>query len=281
MSQDSSISQSSVLTASPAHDEILYFAYGPTMSSAAMLHHCPGAVPVALAYLPGWRWFVNPRSQASIAPLLPSALDTYHATRTAATSSSPYSSSSSRTSGSDSSAAAAAAAAAAQKEILRGEDGVYGILYLLPERDEAALDIIEGVGEGFDKAVLEVEITTPTPPTSDAGQTVYASGEAGTGGCEDDVAIESGPCSPSTASSSSAADATTEAVRVQVVRALVYVDHNADGAGRPAAGFVGWMNRGIREAVRDWSMPGWYVDGVLRRYVPEEGDEDEGVGMET
>ncbi|CAI4219538.1 unnamed protein product [Parascedosporium putredinis] len=234
MSQDSSISQSSVLTASPAHDEILYFAYGPTMSSAAMLHHCPGAVPVALAYLPGWRWFVNPRSQASIAPLLPSALDTYHATRTAATSSSPYSSSSSRTSGSDSSAAAAAAAAAAQKEILQGEDGVYGVLYLLPERDEAALDIIEGVGEGFDKAVLEVEIATPTPPNSDAGRTGYASGEAGTG-------------------------------RRQ----------------RPAAGFVGWMNRGIREAVRDWGMPGWYVDGVLRRYVPEEGDEDEGVGMET
>ncbi|PKS12957.1 hypothetical protein jhhlp_000298 [Lomentospora prolificans] len=233
MSQDSSLSQSSTLTATPAADEILYFAYGPNMSSAAMLRRCPGAVPVALAYLPGWKWLVNERGFANVVPLLPSAFDTFRASR-----------GSSSSSGSSS---------GGNKEVLRGEDGVYGVLYLLPEREESMLDVYEGVSEGFDKAVLEVEMVTATPPGSDAGKSGYSSGVD-----EDD-----------------------KAVRVQVVKALVYLDQERVSDGRPEGGYVGWMNRGIGEAVGDWGMPAWYVDGVLRRYIPAEDDDDEGVGMES
>jgi len=233
MSQDSSLSASSTLTATPfPADEILHFAYGPTMSPTTMQSHCPSAVPVSLAYLPGWRWIINSRGVANIVRLLPSAFETYLR----------ESASGGGGSGSE---------AGSDREVLRGEDGVYGVLYLLPEREEGALDVCEGVEEGIGsvgKAVLEVEMAARTPG--------FVSEEEG-------MEVEE------------------EAVRVQVVRALVYVDGESVEEGRPGREYVERLNRGIAGAVGDWGMPGWYVDGVLRRFVPgEEEHEDEGVGME-
>jgi hypothetical protein len=58
----------------------------------------------------------------------------------------------------------------------------------------------------------------------------------------------------------------------------VYVDNNNVTEGDPKDEYIGRMNVAIDEVVKDWGMPQWYVDGVLRNYIPEEDEED--VGMQ-
>jgi AIG2-like family len=46
----------------------LHFAYGSNMSRALMGARCPGAVPLGVATLAGWRFVINPDGVGSIAP---------------------------------------------------------------------------------------------------------------------------------------------------------------------------------------------------------------------
>lgn len=60
----------------------------------------------------------------------------------------------------------------------------------------------------------------------------------------------------------------------ETVKALVYVDEIRKGTGTCKEEYMGRMNRGIRDAVEK-GIPGWYVEGVLRKWVRDEEPEGE------
>ncbi|KAK8009008.1 AIG2 family protein [Apiospora marii] len=51
---------------------------------------------------------------------------------------------------------------------------------------------------------------------------------------------------------------------------LVYVDHHRVEADRPKDEYVRRMNRGIDEARRDWGLPEWYIEKVMRPFIRSE-----------
>jgi len=227
-------SQESNMTITPANrHEILYLAYGSNMSSAQMLRRCPGATPVGLGYLHGWEWLVNERGAANIVQVPRFRR---------------------RVGGPSSSSAAAAAAAAAPAGSSNGKSratdadnsdgadreeipddelpGIYGVLYLLPPADEAQLDTFE---EAYEKVVMQVEMVSPDEDEDE--------------NMDDD-------------SSSSDDD------EAEVVNALVYVDYAGIREDRPDDEYVQLMNYAVDDAVEAFGLPGWYVDSVIRRFIP-------------
>lgn len=121
---DSQPSQDSVMTLTDEdRHEVLYFAYGSNLSTAQMRQRCPYSTPIGLGYLPGWRWIINERGFANIVQL-------------------------------------PAESTAASSSTQREDEGVYGLLYLLPPEDEARLDGYEGVPWAYEKFQVEVRWTT-------------------------------------------------------------------------------------------------------------------------
>ncbi|KAI0127681.1 hypothetical protein BJ170DRAFT_683513 [Xylariales sp. AK1849] len=53
------------------------------------------------------------------------------------------------------------------------------------------------------------------------------------------------------------------------VSVLAYIDVQNVGEAEPKQEYVGRMNRGIKEAGVEWGLPGWFVKGVMRRFIPE------------
>lgn len=122
---DSQPSQDSTATLTETRPEVLYFAYGSNLSTNQMLRRCPSSVPIGLGFLPGWRWIINERGYANAIPsshLSSPFWDNFNL-----------------------------------KPVGEQEDGVYGVLYLLPSEDEERLDGYEGVPFAYGKAVMEVE----------------------------------------------------------------------------------------------------------------------------
>ncbi|KAK7425009.1 hypothetical protein QQZ08_008405 [Neonectria magnoliae] len=104
--------------------EVLYFAYGSNLSTEQMRQRCPYSTPVGLAHLEGWRWFINGRGYANVAQISTDDSNT----------------------GKGKSKATDAA-----------DEGVYGLLYLLPPQDEERLDGYEGVPHAYQKYQVDVK----------------------------------------------------------------------------------------------------------------------------
>ncbi|KAH4125087.1 gamma-glutamylcyclotransferase [Parastagonospora nodorum] len=115
------------------------------------------------------------------------------------------------------------------------EDEVWGMLYTLTPADEAQLDKNEGVPEAYTKELVRCE---------------FWSAEETRG------KIDVGRPMTDTR------------------HVLVYIDRRRTTAGVPRAEYVYRMNRGIEDAV-ECGVPGGYVEGVVREFIPE--DEVEGV----
>ncbi|KAI1486705.1 hypothetical protein F5X96DRAFT_217738 [Biscogniauxia mediterranea] len=116
------------------------------------------------------------------------------------------------------------------------EEGVYGLLYRLDPSDELALDACEGVPWAYERRLVDVVVV---------GAPVAAS-ENNKGRDDDNLRAGS------------------------VLRGvLAYVDGRRVGPSRPRTEYVGRMNCGIEEAVSVWGLPREYVDGVMRRFIPE------------
>ncbi|KAM3502608.1 hypothetical protein MY10362_004735 [Beauveria mimosiformis] len=111
------------------------------------------------------------------------------------------------------------------------DDGVYGLLYLLPPRDEEILDRFEGVPHAYEKLRCEVRWVRDGDGKLLAGE----EGEEEKGGGE-------------------------------AVKALVYVDERRTENGTPAKEYVGRMERGIEDAVRNWGLDEGYANRVLRKW---------------
>ncbi|RYP73825.1 hypothetical protein DL771_003403 [Monosporascus sp. 5C6A] len=52
------------------------------------------------------------------------------------------------------------------------------------------------------------------------------------------------------------------------VKALVYVDFQRVSPSNPIPEYVGRINRGIDEAMKDWHLPKPYVEAVMRPFIP-------------
>ncbi|KAK0099890.1 hypothetical protein ONS95_013286 [Cadophora gregata] len=174
----------------------LYFAYGSNLSLTQMARRCPSSTYHSLAVLRGWKWVIGPRGYANVVK------------------GSSESKSSNKTLG-------------------EGQgDEVYGLLYVLDQVDEDALDVAEGVPDCYVKMMLGVEILGDGRGVDGKG-----SGEGGAGNTE--------------------------------VEVLIYVDVVRTGVGVCKEEYVARMNRGIKDAV-ERGMPWTYVKDVLRKWVREE-----------
>ncbi len=58
------------------------------------------------------------------------------------------------------------------------------------------------------------------------------------------------------------------------VEVLAYIDFKRVLPSLPKSEYVGRMNRGIREAMKDWNLPESYVDEVMRPFIPQGNDEE-------
>ena len=115
--EESQQSQDSVMTLMEENrHEILYFAYGSNLSTRQMCHRCPSSTPIGLGYLEDWHWQINSRGYANIVQVPDDAPITDKP----------------------------------------GDNGVYGLLYLLPPADEELLDGYEGVPASYEKVYLPV-----------------------------------------------------------------------------------------------------------------------------
>ncbi|KAF1738671.1 hypothetical protein CRV24_000599 [Beauveria bassiana] len=106
------------------------------------------------------------------------------------------------------------------------DDGVYGLLYLLPPRDEESLDRFEGVPHAYEKLRCEVRWVRD-------GDGKLLAGEEEGG---------------------------------EPVKALVYVDERRTDDGMPAKEYMGRMERGIEDAVRNWGLDEGYANRVMRKW---------------
>ncbi|KAF5546635.1 hypothetical protein FPHYL_10437 [Fusarium phyllophilum] len=138
---DSQPSQDSTMTLMQENlSEVLYFAYGSNLSTKQMRRRCPYSTPVGLAYLKGWRWIINERGYANVVQLpidsdddeTPEAEDNRQL--------------STKGKGKEK-----------QKQKQKAEEGVYGLLYLVPAEDEEGLDRYEGVPSAYQKFQVNVK----------------------------------------------------------------------------------------------------------------------------
>lgn len=128
---------------------------------------------------------------------------------------------------------AADQAAAKASNSSTATDVVYGLLYSLLPPDEARLDVNEGVPEAYTKETLGVDFWASDPRVEDGWVDV------------------SGPA--------------------QGRDALVYIDRKRVMESRPKKEYVYRMNMGIRDAV-EMGVPRGYVDAVMRKFIPDEGE---------
>ncbi|CAG7563009.1 unnamed protein product [Fusarium equiseti] len=140
---DSQQSQDSTMTLMQENvSEILYFAYGSNLSTEQMRQRCPYSTPVGLAYLKGWKWIINTRGYANVVQLpIDSDDDTPDA---------------------ESNKQLTDKGKEKATNKVEEEEGVYGLLYLVPAQDEERLDGYEGVPWAYQKFQVDVKWATAT-----------------------------------------------------------------------------------------------------------------------
>ncbi|KPM36244.1 hypothetical protein AK830_g10321 [Neonectria ditissima] len=127
--------------------EVLYFAYGSNLSTEQMRQRCPYSTPVGLAHLKGWKWFINGRGYANVAQMPANDNDTSNGK---------------------------GKATATESDGNKVDEGVYGLLYLLPPHDEERLDGYEGVPHAYQKFQVDVKWARRDGDKADDGETLRA-----------------------------------------------------------------------------------------------------------
>ncbi|RDL35344.1 uncharacterized protein BP5553_07275 [Venustampulla echinocandica] len=145
------------ITTKPA---TLYFAYGSNLSLTQMSQRCPSSPYYGLGKLPGYRWIIGERGYANVVKC-------------------PTSSSASSSSGTTSTTTRGEDGEENQvlEDAAKGNDEgaeeyVIGMLYALTHKDEARLDIAEGVPFSYTKHMLPIQMLSS--PSSTGQTTVQA-----------------------------------------------------------------------------------------------------------
>ncbi|KAJ5979960.1 hypothetical protein N7481_007258 [Penicillium waksmanii] len=234
----------------PPKQKHLYFAYGSNLSPTQMSTRCrknpTSSTPLAIAFLPHWRWLICQAGYANVLP--PPDLRT----------------------GKQNSQAADKVPISSPG--LNGVDGVYGILYELDPADERVLDRFEGVdydaprGWKGGRGEEVVDISPRIRPREQglgsynkwflgARVVKWLSGSESEGDVlrvqhqvRDDTDVDAG-------------DNTEEEVDI-----LVYVDENRIVVGPPKLEYIGRMNRAIKECAELGVDEGWIGGGYEEVY---------------
>ncbi len=141
--EDSQPSQDSIMTVTQGdRHEIIYFAYGSSLSTTEMLQRCPNATPIGLGLLPGFAWIINSGGHANVVDAEEYLANTNNKEKDG------QGKRGNKNNKNNKSFPPPPARSA--------EGGVYGLMYLLPPGDEEALDRHKGVPWTYVKATMDV-----------------------------------------------------------------------------------------------------------------------------
>ncbi|KAK2801825.1 hypothetical protein FQN50_007570 [Emmonsiellopsis sp. PD_5] len=236
-------------TSSSHRAKHLYFAYGSNLSHSQMRQRCPfdpsiSSKPLAIARLDGWKWIICERGYANV--LAPKRIIASSGVGAGIL----QESDNNHETGNNS---------AEERGREQEQDVVYGVLYNMTPADEAVLDRYEGIDRS-------------APPTSSPDGPVgrrnrpYEQGD----GAYNKWYV------PARVVKWLHDDEEREEEEEGLVNALVYVDEYRVTEGLPKQEYIGRMNRGIEEA-EELGLPGDWVEGVVRRFIPAGPGAGEGV----
>lgn len=189
----------------------IYFGYGSNLWRHQMRQRCPTSTYLGIARLKKYKWIIYDRGYANIVEIED------------------------------------------EKETSSKHDyskEVWGLVYSLEPRDEARLDINEGVPFAYDKEWIKCEFW----PTSES----------------DDDALASEQFPNEHESTKGKPDTSKDPKKVDM---LVYINRDGTDESDPKKEYIYRMNMGIKDALRE-GMPKEYVKQVLRKYIPEREDEE-------
>lgn len=143
---------------------------------------------------------------------------------------------------------------------------VWGMMYSLEENDEKLLDEREGVPVAYRKEWIECEFwTVPEAAAASASSASSRGGEEEVGKNEEDTTTAEKK------KKRNPADITKRPGKEQM---LVYINREMTDEGEIRKEYISRMNCGIKDAVKE-GLPREYVEQVLRRWIPADGEEGE------
>lgn len=149
----------------------------------------------------------------------------------------------------------------------KGKEGdyrnqVWGMMYSLEEKDEKLLDEREGVPVAYRKEWIECEFWT-VPDVAAASASSSREEEVSKEDVKKEVKEEKKKRKP--------ADITKRPGKEKM---LVYINREMTDEGEIRKEYISRMNCGIKDAVKE-GLPREYVEQVLRRWIPADGEEGE------
>lgn len=153
----------------------------------------------------------------------------------------------------------------------KGEEGdyrneVWGMMYSLEEEDEKLLDEREGVPVAYRKEWIECEFwTVPEAAAASASSSREEEEEEEVGKNEDGSTLDEEK------KKRKPADITKRPGKEKM---LVYINREMTDEGEIRKEYISRMNCGIKDAVKE-GLPREYVEQVLRRWIPADGEEEE------
>lgn len=140
---------------------------------------------------------------------------------------------------------------------------VWGMMYSLEEEDEKLLDEREGVPVAYRKEWIECEFWTV--PEAAAASASSSREEEEVGKNEEDT---------TTAEKKKKRKPADITKRPGKEKMLVYINREMTDEGEIRKEYISRMNCGIKDAVKE-GLPREYVEQVLRRWIPADGEEGE------
>lgn len=153
----------------------------------------------------------------------------------------------------------------------KGKEGdyrnqVWGMMYSLEEEDEKLLDEREGVPVAYRKEWIECEFWTV--PEAAASSSSSASSR------EEEEEVGKNEENTTTAEKKKKRKPADITKRPGKEKMLVYINREMTDEGEIRKEYISRMNCGIKDAVKE-GLPRKYVEQVLRRWIPADGEEDE------
>lgn len=138
---------------------------------------------------------------------------------------------------------------------------VWGMMYSLEENDEKLLDEREGVPVAYRKEWIECEFwTVPEAAASSSSR-----------GGEEEEDVKKEVDEENNKRKRKPADITKRPGKEKM---LVYINREMTDEGEIRKEYISRMNCGIKDAVKE-GLPREYVEQVLRRWIPADGEEGE------
>lgn len=154
----------------------------------------------------------------------------------------------------------------------KGKEGdyrneVWGMMYSLEENDEKLLDEREGVPVAYRKEWIECEFWT-VPEAAAASASSSREEE------EEEEEVGKNEENTTTAEKKTKRKPADITKRPGKEKMLVYINREMTDEGEIRKEYISRMNCGIKDAVKE-GLPREYVEQVLRRWIPADGEEEE------